>query len=194
MENITNHKVLINERCNKLIKSLRGFEVNMCHRGGPSSTGYDQNDKLQYFHFLEECIFEHCRGIFFPRERGGCYVLDDKLILFTAADIEGKALSSRKSGKEGSIVDVLCDSFFQLILGMRLWTSSEIQEVNIKQLISSLSRSNISYDSPLGPILAYDRGYGKLGLIKFFVGQNFKVIILSVLQWDQGILFFQSLN
>ncbi len=43
-------------------------------------------------------------------------------------DIEVKTLSSKKSGKEGSTVDVICDSFFQLIVGMRLQTSSDTKE------------------------------------------------------------------
>jgi hypothetical protein len=47
-------------------------------------------------------------------------VLNDELVSSKAGDIEVKTLSSRKSGKEGSKVDVLCDSFFQLIVGMRL--------------------------------------------------------------------------
>jgi hypothetical protein len=47
-------------------------------------------------------------------------VLDDELVSSKAVDIEVKTLSSRKSGKEGSTVDVPCDSIFQLIVGMRL--------------------------------------------------------------------------
>jgi hypothetical protein len=120
MEKITNNKVMSNEWFNEIMKNLRGFEVSMCHGGGRSSTWCDQKDKLHFFHFLEERIFERSRGIFFPRDRGGCYVLDDELISLKAVDIEVKTLSSRKSGKEGSTVDVLCDSFFQLIVGMRL--------------------------------------------------------------------------
>jgi hypothetical protein len=176
MEKITNNKVMSNERFNEIMKNLCGFEVSMRHGGGRSSTWCDQKDKFQFFHFLEEHIFECSRGIFFPRDRGGCYVLDDELISLKAVDIEVKTLSSRKSGKEGSTVDVLCDSFFQLIVGMRLQTSSDTQEGNVKQLLSTLPRTNNSYDSPLGPILACDRGYGKLSLIKFFMEQNFKVI------------------
>ncbi len=120
MEKITNNKVMSNERFNEIIKNLCGFEVNMRHGGGPSSTWCDQKDKLQFCHFLEECIFERSRGIFFPRDRGGCYVLDNELVSSKAVDIEVKMLSSRKSGKEGRTVDVICDSFFQLIVGMRL--------------------------------------------------------------------------
>jgi hypothetical protein len=103
-------------------------------------------------------------------------VLDEELVSSKAADIEVKMLSNRKSGKEGSTVDVICDSFFQLIVGMRLQTSSDTQEGNVKQLLSTLPRTNNSYDSPLGPILACDRGYGKFSLIKFFMEQNFKII------------------
>jgi hypothetical protein len=119
MEKNTNNKVKSNEQFNEINKNLRGFEVNMRHGGGPSSTWCDQKDKLQFFHFLEERIFERSRGIFFPRDRGGCYVLDNELVSSKAVDIEAKTLSSRKS-KEGSMVDVICDSFFQLIVGMWL--------------------------------------------------------------------------
>ena len=88
-------------------------------------------------------------------------------------DIEVKTLSSRKSGKEGSTVDVICDSFFQLTVGIQLQTSSDTQEGNVKQLLSTLPRTNNLYDSPLGPILACDKDYGKFTLIKFFMERNF---------------------
>jgi hypothetical protein len=52
-------------------------------------------------------------------------------------------------------VVVFCDSLFQLILRMRLQTSSETQEENIRQLLPSLLKCNHSHDSPYGPILAY---------------------------------------
>jgi len=102
-------------------------------------------------------------------------VLDDEFVSSKAVDIEVKMLSSRKRGKEGSTVDVICDSFFQLIVGMWFRISSDTQEGNVKQLLSTLPRTNNSYDSPLGPILACDRGYRKLSL-KFFMEQNFKII------------------
>jgi hypothetical protein len=41
-----------NEQFNEIIKNLSGFEVNMRHGGGPSSTWCDQKDKLQFFHFF----------------------------------------------------------------------------------------------------------------------------------------------
>jgi hypothetical protein len=53
-------------------------------------------------------------------------------------------LYTRKSGKEGSTVDVLCDSFFKLIIGMRLHISSETQERNIQELISLLQKQAMS--------------------------------------------------
>jgi hypothetical protein len=76
--------------------------------------------QVAFFSLFRRTYLERSRGIFFPRDRGGCYVLDDELVSSKAVDIEVKTLSSRKSGKEGSTVDVLCDSFFQLIVGMRL--------------------------------------------------------------------------
>jgi hypothetical protein len=62
---------------------------------------------------LEDWIFEHSRGIFF-KDSNGCLVLDDELSSSQASGIKVKTLSTRKNGKEGSTVDVLCGSFFSL--------------------------------------------------------------------------------
>jgi hypothetical protein len=67
---------------------------------------------------------------------------------------------------------VLLDNF----LTTRNNDSCDTQEGNVKQLLSTLPRTNNSYNSPLDPIPACDRGYGKLSLIKFFMEQNFKII------------------
>ena len=40
-------------------------------------------------------------------------MLDDEFFSSKAVDIDIKTLSSRKSGKESSTVDVICDSCFQ---------------------------------------------------------------------------------
>ncbi len=91
-------------------------------------------------------------------------------------DIEVKTLSTRKSGKEGSTVDVLCDSIFQLIVGMQLHISSETQEKDIQELLSLLPKTSHDYSSPLAPKVAFDRGYGKMSEILFFLERQFKII------------------
>jgi hypothetical protein len=82
--------------------------------------------------------------------------LDDELISSKASDIEVKKISSRKSGKEGSTVDVICNSFILLPIGMRLHTSSETQENNVRELLTMLPNSSHPYTSPSAPILACD--------------------------------------
>jgi len=62
----------------------------------------------------------------------------------------------------------LCDSFFQLIIGMWLHTSSETQEKNIQELLSLLPKTSPYYSSPLAHIVAFDRGYVKGSVIITF--------------------------
>jgi hypothetical protein len=105
-QKITGDKAMGRDRFNELMKNLHGFEMGMCFGDEPSSAWCDQKNMFQNFHFLEDKMFERCRGLFFPKDSGGCYVFDDKLVSSKAADIEVKTLFSRKSGKEGSTVDV----------------------------------------------------------------------------------------
>ena len=76
------------ERFNEILKNLRGFEMGMHFGDGPSSAWCDQKDKFQHFNFLEDQILERSCGLFFPKEVGGYYVLDDELISSKAGDIE----------------------------------------------------------------------------------------------------------
>jgi hypothetical protein len=70
----------------------------------------------------------------------------------------------------------LCDSFFQLIVGMGLHTSSENQEKNIQKLLSLLLKTSHDYSSPSAPIVTFDKGYGKMSLILPFLERQFKII------------------
>jgi hypothetical protein len=105
------------------------------------------------------------------------------LLLSKASDIEVKTVSIRNIGKDGCKVDVLCNSFFQLIIGMQLYASSESQESNSKELLSLLLNSSHPYSSPFALIIAFDQGYGKMSVRKVFWKYNLK-LLWSVKQQD----------
>jgi hypothetical protein len=83
-------------------------------------------------------------------------------------DIEGKTMLTLKSGKEGITVDVLCDSFFQLTIGMKLHAPSKTQKSIVKQLFPLLPKSSHPYSSPSTSIIACDQGYNKMNVRNVF--------------------------
>jgi hypothetical protein len=124
-------------------------------------------------------MFERSKNIIFE-SRYGCYVLDDELVASKAADVEVKTLSTRKSGKEGSTADIICDSFLQLVLGMRLRTSADTQMENVEKLMDRLPPVEKNCNQcDLGPWLACDRGYGKKKVIQMLAEKNGKVITVT---------------
>jgi hypothetical protein len=135
----------------------------------------DQRDLMQNLHHLEEKIFERSKKFFFDT-RNGCYVLDDELLPSKATDLESKTLCSRKTGKEGSTADIICDSFLQVVLGMRLRTSSDTQLENVEKLLDTFPPIEENRLSDFGPLLACDRGYGKKKVIQLFAKKHYKVI------------------
>jgi len=72
-------------------------------------------------------------------------VLDDELISSKGEDIESKLLSDRKAGKEGPATDVISDSFFQILFGMRLGTVGESQLVNVEKLLDTMPAIGADY-------------------------------------------------
>jgi hypothetical protein len=47
-----------------------------------------------------------------------------------ASDVEVRSLSDRKAAGEGSIIDCICDTYFQIILGMRATQDTLPQHLN----------------------------------------------------------------
>jgi hypothetical protein len=173
LESLTNKNIMSRERFNVVLQNLRGFEVLGRSVDYSSLEWKDQKDLLHNLHFLEDKMFERSKQIFFE-SRYGCYVLDDELVASKASDVEVKTLSTRKSGKEGSTADVICDSFLQLVLGMRLRTSVDTQIENVEKLMDRLPPvEKNSNQSDLGPWLACDRGYGKKKVIQMFAEKKF---------------------
>ncbi len=84
-------------------------------------------------------------------------------------------------GKRAAQLMFLCDSFFQLIIGMWLHTSSETQEKNIQELLSLLPKTSPYCSSPSAPIVAFDRGYVKGSVIVTFLERRFKNITVCTI-------------
>ena len=88
MDKITGGKVMSNQRFNDIIKNLRGFEMSIRQPNKTNKFQWcDQKDKLQFIHYIEEKMFEHCRQIFFQKGNSGLYVVDDELKSSKAADL-----------------------------------------------------------------------------------------------------------
>jgi hypothetical protein len=96
-----------------------------------------------------------------------------------ASDIEHKLVSDRKSGGEGPTCDCFCDSYVQLMLGMRLRLSVDKQLYNVEKLLDTLPAVAPNPAFAFGPILACDCGYGKKTTVEMFGRCNFKVIAIA---------------
>ncbi len=120
---------------------------------------------LDYWHALENKIFERALG-FFLDDYIGCYVLDDELIGSKAADIKSKVITDRKAAGEGPVYNAICDSFFQIILGMRLQIISDNQQQNVQKVLDFFPSSGNYELSVSSPVMACDFGYGKLPVVE----------------------------
>ena len=93
----------------------------MCLNSLQSHTWDDQLNLLKNVHPLEFRMFEQSVHYFFDSIHGA-HMYDDELIASKASDVELHMLSDHNTGGEGSTVHCLCDSFFQLVISMRLQT------------------------------------------------------------------------
>ena len=72
---------------------------------------------LRKLNDLEKAIFKRSMEILINTESGSL-VIDDELVASRASDIEAKAFSDRKAGKDGTMADCLADSAICMLLGM----------------------------------------------------------------------------
>ena len=166
------------ERFIQVLSNLRGYDVRRRIITSATSTWIDQRNRLDHLHPLEKKVFERSIEFFFD-SRYGCVVLDDELIASKASDVENKLVTDRKSGGEGPCCDVICDSFFQFMLGMRIRTIADSQIDNMEKLMDTLPPVDNNENSSSGPIIACDRGYGKKKVIELLAKRNFKVITIA---------------
>jgi len=179
MRTLSKDKCMTRERYNQILNNLRGFDMSRRMILHYTGSWDDQRNKLKNLHLLEKKIFERTIEFFFDL-RSSCLVLDDELISSKGEDIESKLLSDRKAGKEGPATDVISDSFFQILFGMRLRTIGESQLVKVENLLGTMPAIGADYRSSMnGPIIAFDRGYGKVSFISLLVRRNYKVITIA---------------
>ncbi len=119
-----------------------------------TSSWIDQSNTIDHLHALEKKMFERALE------------LDDKMIGSKAADIESKVVTDRKAGGEGPVCDAICDSFFQIILGMRLQIISDNQQQNVEKVLDFFPSSGNYELSVSSPVMACDFGYGKLPVVE----------------------------
>ena len=179
MRVLSKDKCMTRERYNQIMNNLRGFDMTRRMILDVSASWNDQRNKLKNLHSLEKKVFDRSIEFFFD-SMNSCVVLDDELIASKGEDVESKLLSDRKSGKEGPTTDVVSDSFFQIIFGMRLRTIGESQIDNVEKLLDTLPPIGVDFrESMNGPIMACDRGYGKLSFINLLIQRNYKVITIA---------------
>ncbi len=103
--------------------------------------------------------------------------------------MESKLLSDRKSGKERPATDVISDCFFQIILRMQLRTIGESQLVNVENMLDTMPAIGVDFHASMnGPIIAFDRGYGKVFFINLLMQRNYRTIRESQLVNVENIL------
>ncbi len=99
----------------------RGCNVKRRVISTATSTWIDQQNMLDHMYSLEEKLYL-CSIHFFLDSRHGCIVLDDELIASKAVDVKNKLITDHKIGREGLCCDVICNSFVQSILVVRIRT------------------------------------------------------------------------
>lgn len=116
-------------------------------------------DKISKMREFENTIYEKSRLVAITRCM--CVVIDDELVSSRSQELQSKALSNRKAGKEGGKNDACADSFLRTFLAVkhqeRLGYS---QQSTVKELLDMLY--NVLQGSPQGLWLTADRGYSCL--------------------------------
>jgi hypothetical protein len=174
----TSNKHMSHERFIQVLTNLRGYDVRRRIINNPNARWIDQRNMLDHLHTLEKKVFEHSIEFFFDTCYG-CYVLDDELVGSKANDLENKTISNRKTAGEGTTTDCICDTFFQIVLGIRIKTTADSQLTNVQRLLDYLPQIEDNTMSMLGPIIACDRGYGKKAIIELLLAKNFKVLKIA---------------
>ena len=106
----------------------------------------------------------------------GNLVIDDELIGSRAKDVECKALSHRKAGKEGPAADAVACSFTSVLFGMRLRVRGEKIEDNIHELIDTIPPIT-SNDEKIR--LTFDRGYGTMRFIEKMTEKKYDITTIA---------------
>ena len=143
------------DRFNNILTSIRGYDVVSRAGDGGDSSWMQRKNLLRNLNELEKAIFKHSAALLF-NTKNGTLVIDDELVASRAGDVEAKAYTMRKAGKDGPIADAMADSMICLLLGMRLRVTGESQRDNVTELLKT---APVVTDQTHHPRFTTDRGY-----------------------------------
>ena len=144
-------------------------------RDGSTGQWNNQRNLLGQIHPLEKMFFEQSLHFFFDPDYSSL-AYDNEMPGSKASDVEVRLLSDRKAAGEGSTIHCICDTSFQIILGMRLRTFLTTQVQNMHKLLEPLPDAETNKGLARGPVLVMDRGFGKMDHIEEVMKKNFKLI------------------
>ena len=164
------------ERYKNIYGSLRGFPLKGRHTEfNDEITWMRRGVLLRNLAPLEKDFFERSVETLLCRKNGNI-VIDDELIGSRAKDVETKALSHRKAGKEGPATDAIACSFTSVLFGMRLRIRGEKLEDNVHALIDTIPKIT-SDDEHIR--LTFDRGYGTMRFIRNTTLKKFEISTIA---------------
>ena len=149
------------ERFDNILTSIRGYDVTSRTGDGGDYSWKQRKNLLRSLNELEKAIFKNSSSFTF-NTKNGTLVVDDELVSSRAGDVEAKAFSNRKSGKDGPVSDAMADSMICLLLGMRLRVTGETQRDNVAELLKTAPAVT---DQSHHPKFATDRGYTNEAMI-----------------------------
>ncbi len=171
-------KLMKKERCLTILHSLRGYDVVGRDPQDDDECWMERHNLLRRMNALEMEAFKNTIQLLLNR-KNGVPVVDDELIPSRASDVERKAVTNRKAGKEGPVADCIACSQTSAIFGVRLRVQGETEEHNVSELLKCLP----PFEGPgNNATITFDRGYGKMNFVEAVsaLGANVLTIAATV--------------
>ena len=165
MEGISHQKgfkLMKKARYVTILNSLRGYDVVGRDPQDDDDSWMERHNLLRRMNALEKEAFKNTIQLLLNK-KNGVLVVDDELIPSRASDVERKAVTNRKAGKEGPVADCIACSQTSVIFGMRLRVQGDTEEHNVSELLKSLPSFE---DSGSNATITFDRGYGKMNFVR----------------------------
>ncbi len=161
-----------------ILHSLRGHNVVGRDPQDDDDSWMERHNLLRRMNSLETEAFENSIQLLLNKTNG-VPVVDDELIPSRAGDVERKAVTNRKAGKEGPVADCIACSQTSVIFGMRLRVQGETEEHNVSELLKCLPSFEGQGNNAT---TTFDRGHGKMNFVEAVsaLGANVLTIAATV--------------
>ena len=171
-------KLMEKARYVTILYALRGYDVAARDPLDNDDSWMERHNLLRRMNALEKEAFKNSIQLLLNRT-DGVLVVDDELIPSRAGDVERKAVTNRKAGKEGPVADCIACSQTSVIFGMRLRVQGDKEEQNVSELLKCLPSSE---GLQRKMTITFDRGYGKMNFVKSVsaLGANVLTIAATV--------------